>query len=251
MKKSVSASTKNLIWGMAAGRCAFSDCNLKCISHEERNNSKPLCQVAHICALGKKGARFNKALSKDIVNSPENLLLLCSHHHTLIDKEKNIYTVDKLKKIKEDHENWVIQKLKKSTTDINFLELEMTIQSIIQSPNVSYEKIDTQLTKLQTKIDINQLGKKTKERITMGLLKVKEVEDFLESILPRIPDFADKLKHTLANKYKYLVDEKITGDDLFNEMQGFCSSYSHNFNQMSAGLAILVYFFEKCEVFEK
>ena len=46
------------------------------------------------------------------VNDYDNLILLCPTHHTLIDKEDKIYTVEVLRQMKQEHEKFVAQSMK-------------------------------------------------------------------------------------------------------------------------------------------
>jgi hypothetical protein len=43
----------------------------------------------------------------------------------------------------------------------------------------------------------------------------------------------------------------LEGDALFYELWNFSSDYSPDFGIRAAGLSVLTYFFDKCEVFEK
>lgn len=45
--------------------------------------------------------------------------------------------------------------------------------------------------------------------------------------------------------------ELMSGDELFNGLLDFASLGATDFKQRAAGLTVLVYLFEKCEVFEK
>ncbi|MHB8137851.1 MAG: hypothetical protein ACYDGO_05620, partial [Smithellaceae bacterium] len=50
---------------------------------------------------------------KDKVDKYENLVLMCSVHHKVIDDQPGYYTVESLNNIKKDHEKWVRESLDK------------------------------------------------------------------------------------------------------------------------------------------
>ena len=52
-----------------------------------------------------EGPRYNSKQTNIERNSYENLILLCGRHHTIIDGDPETYTVEKLLKFKEDHQN--------------------------------------------------------------------------------------------------------------------------------------------------
>ena len=80
---------------------------------------------------------------------------------------------------------------------------------------------------------------------------MKQVGDF-SSKIPDI-DFGEHLKEGFVSKiYQRLKNvEKLSGDMLFNALFEFATKGCNDFKQRAAGLSVLVYLFEKCEVFEK
>jgi len=84
----------------------------------------------------------------------------------------------------------------------------------------------------------------------MGMTQVKQVAEFID----KCPDvyFGERLKERFVLEYNKLLDEEnLEGDDLFNSLLDFASQGTTEFTQRAAGLAVLVYLFERCEVFEK
>lgn len=62
-----------------------------------------VAQLCHIEAAEENGPRYNKDQSDEARRSFENLLFLCHAHHKITD-DISIYTVEKLKEIKSNHE---------------------------------------------------------------------------------------------------------------------------------------------------
>ena len=83
----------------------------------------------------------------------------------------------------------------------------------------------------------------------MGMLQVKQVKDYLNKN-PDIP-FAERLKAGFVNRYMELKNEGLDSDALFYELLNFTSHNPYDFTSSAAGLSVLTYFFELCEVFEK
>ena len=84
----------------------------------------------------------------------------------------------------------------------------------------------------------------------MGLTQAKHVAEFIGNS----PDahFGDRLKEGFVSEYKRLLNEDgLKGDDLFSALLDFASAGKGEFRIRAAGLGVLVYLFEKCEVFEK
>ena len=92
----------------SGNRCAFPDCG-EILLHEggEADEQVVLSKIAHIVAESPDGPRGNYPLSIDERNKEDNLLLLCGKHHDMIDNLPQLYTVERLRQIKEDHETLI------------------------------------------------------------------------------------------------------------------------------------------------
>lgn len=93
-----------ILWGKAAGRCSFLNCNKYLIFEENEKEYSIIGQNAHICSPKSSGPRFDPTLSPTELNSYDNLILLCSEHHKIVDDNPDLYTVTKLLEMKEIHE---------------------------------------------------------------------------------------------------------------------------------------------------
>jgi HNH endonuclease len=82
------------LWGRTRARCSFKGCQSELIQFDESRTSGAIIgEEAHIVAQKKDGARGQIAIDTERVNLYENLILLCSTHHTLIDALPTTYTV--------------------------------------------------------------------------------------------------------------------------------------------------------------
>lgn len=215
-----------------------------------KDPTKPIGKISHIYAHADKGPRAKPDMTSKERDCYNNWILLCGTHHDTIDVQPNTYTPEQLKQWKVDHEKWVTNKLAIDIPSIGFLELEMTTSAIL-STSIP-QSIDLTLIPLQEKIQKNSLSQKSHERIMLGLVKSKEVEEFIGEMAKLKSDFPDKLKAGFVSAYVKLKNEdKLIGDSLFFALHDFASSNNTDFDKQAAGLAVLVYLFEKCEVFER
>ncbi len=93
-------TTIKRLFAVSGNKCAFSSCLLPIAE----TSGTVTGEVAHIKGLNAKGPRYDKKQTEEERNAFQNLILLCSRHHTIIDSEVDEYTVKKLTKIKQEHE---------------------------------------------------------------------------------------------------------------------------------------------------
>lgn len=109
--RNITADAKRKLWIAAAGRCQYPGCPKLLWRDDVTYRKLNTAHIAHIEAVKKGWARYNKNLGKDELNSFSNLMLLCYTHHHMIDHvdengtEPHIHhPVDLLKKFKKEHE---------------------------------------------------------------------------------------------------------------------------------------------------
>jgi hypothetical protein len=111
-----SPKTIKLLWGNAAGRCAFPGCGAL-LSFPESGKIAPhtIGEMAHIRGDKLGSNRHDPGQSDDERNAYANLILLCPTHHTVVDKPENVgaYTVNMLLNMKLWHERDVADRFKK------------------------------------------------------------------------------------------------------------------------------------------
>jgi hypothetical protein len=87
--------------------------------------------------------------------------------------------------------------------------------------------------------------------VTMGLSVAREVRSYVESVAQIDDAFPERLKVGFLTEYYRLRKEGHAGDSLFDLMCRFAQQGFNGQAKRAAGLAVLVYLFEACEVFEK
>ena len=78
-----------------------------------------------------------------------------------------------------------------------------------------------------------------------------EVEDFVRHRAKVERALPEKLLQPLRLRYSEMRDSNYSGDDIFVALWQYASGYSPEFTFNVAGLAVLMYFFIRCELFEK
>jgi len=85
------------LWALAGGRCS------RCRVH----HSEALLEEAHIVAPDTGGPRGGDPLPADRREDYDNYLLLCPNCHTTIDARWREWPVERLRRLKAEHEEWV------------------------------------------------------------------------------------------------------------------------------------------------
>ena len=202
----------------------------------------------------RRAARYNPNTSDEERNSYLNLIYLCRNCHEMIDAipaGEIAYPVDRLRAIKCDHERKVVQAVTDAFPSVGFPELETVARGIIGCVSASTNQ-DFVLVYPEDKIKINELGERSRIIITMGLAISREVHRFIELASQTDESFVERLRSGFIGKYHELKgQENCRADDLFDLMCRFAQQGFDDQAERSAGLAVLIYFLESCEVFER
>ena len=113
------------------------------------------------------------------------------------------------------------------------------------------DSADLSLRNPEDKIRRNDLTNGSRATITMGLSVARLVGEFVQNEALIDPDYPERLKAGFLAEYFRLRQEWQRADELFDLMCEFSQRGLKGQSQRSAGLAVLVYLFEKCDVFEK
>ena len=71
-------------------------------------------EECHIVARGSDGPRNDSNFPKEKLDQSDNLILLCRVHHKVVDDQENTYSVECLRRIKKEHEQFVRETLNRS-----------------------------------------------------------------------------------------------------------------------------------------
>jgi hypothetical protein len=241
-----------LLWGLSAAHCAFPLCRRSLVLAETASDPvATIGEMAHIVAHAKglRAPRVDPTFPDHLRDKYDNLLLLCDTHHKIVDVQPNTYTVIDLRGWKSDLEQHVAKRLAAEITNVTFVELEIVTKALLNS-QVSPEE-SFSLTPPVEKMKKNGLSERSSRLIRLGLANARLVEDFVAKFTMTASSFADDLKAGFVAEYNAKVTEGFVGDELFEALRAFANSGTHDFLRQAAGLSVLTYLFEKCEVFEK
>jgi hypothetical protein len=239
MSNGISELDKKVVGWKCGNRCALPECRKVLIIDGIGHDPESIIgEIAHIKGENPGSARYDPTMTYPERNCQQNLIILCRDHHKMVDDQINTYTVEKL--LRQSTVNKVI--------DVTFSELVIVTKYLISQQPVSSDSY--LIVPPKEKIRRNGLTSATERLVTMGMTQVKLVSNFIDKI-PDI-DFGDRLKQGFIAEYDTLKNiQFLAGDELFDALLNFASGSSQKFNERAAGLSVLVYLFEKCEVFEK
>ena len=235
----------------SGNRCALPNCRAILVEDATKTDGASLiAEAAHIKGENPGSARYDGSMTDEERNCYKNRILLCPSCHTKIDKQQNAYPVELLQRYKIEHEAWIIESTKNEVINISFSELDVVTKHLIATQDIRNDSLT--LIPPTAKIAKNGLSNSIKQMILMGMTQVRQVANFIEKITAIDSDFTNRLINGFVSEYERLRNEEgIRGDELFESLIEFSCGGSSDFKQKAAGLSVLVYLFEKCEVFEK
>ncbi|MBF0135682.1 MAG: hypothetical protein H7833_02885 [Magnetococcus sp. DMHC-1] len=238
------------LYGRSGNRCAFADCRRELVLEAtDADPTKQIGERSHIVGHSDDGPRGDPGFPRDQLDTYENSILLCPACHAQVDAQFNTYTVDRLRTIKADHERWVKKSLAAAMPSVGFPELEVVAKAIASPPSTPTD--DFTITAPREKMAKNRLTSNVGQLITMGMVRSQEVSGYLQNMSTFDPDFPERLKSGFLTAYQGFQAQNLDDDALFEALLEFASGGDMAFKRRAAGLAVLVYLFESCEVFEK
>ncbi|WP_143662033.1 hypothetical protein [Streptomyces glaucescens] len=99
MSHSYTDRTLKLLFG-SASHCAYPGCSQPLV-FKDRDRLTVVAQIAHIRSEKLNGPRHDPDYDKELLDTFENLLLLCGVHHLPVDQHESVYTVEELEEWKE------------------------------------------------------------------------------------------------------------------------------------------------------
>ena len=242
---------KLLLAFRSGDRCAFPGCPLQLtIDAPTGGDSVVIGEAAHIAGENSTAARYDTTMDDTARNHYNNLVYLCGDHHTQIDKQQKHFPVDTLLRLKAEHETKVREAMNDAFAQVGFPELQIATEWVNRF-QPAQDTQDYSVLPPEAKIRKNDLKNGSRVTITMGLSVAKLVGDFVQHEAQIAEDYPERLKAGFLAEYFQRRREGLRGDDLFDLMCNFAQRGMQGQARRSAGLAVLVYLFEKCDVFEK
>jgi hypothetical protein len=99
--KGPTIATGKRLFALSGNRCAFPDCPTRLVDRATRSIVGEVC---HIKGVKPGSPRHDKAIDGCALHGFDNLILLCNVHHKVIDDNESEFPVERLLRMKEQHE---------------------------------------------------------------------------------------------------------------------------------------------------
>lgn len=242
--------TRVILAFRSGGICAFPKC-ARPLTYEATHGADTYTgEAAHIEGEKPKAARYNAAMTDEERDAIENLIYMCSDHHTVIDNVEEDWPTESLKALKAEHERKVRVLLEEGFADVAFPDLQMIVEWV-SSESPSTDVLSFDIVPPDEKIKTNDLSVGSRNIIAAGLAGRRAVSQFVEQEAQLDVYFPERLKAGFLEQYYKLRRGDTYGDVLFEMMCAFAQRGAKSQAERTAGIAVLVYLFEICDVFEK
>ncbi|HVZ30812.1 MAG TPA: SAVED domain-containing protein [Polyangiaceae bacterium] len=104
--RTIRCHVANMLWGRAAGRCQFDNCNRVLSRAPATQATRNIGEKAHIYAFSLGGPRADGVWPSELLNDIDNLMLVCHDCHVIIDQGDgpDVYTAARLQDMKRRQE---------------------------------------------------------------------------------------------------------------------------------------------------
>ncbi len=241
--------TKIILAFRSGGVCAFPKCGKHLTYDAKVGDDTYIGEAAHIRGEKKGAARYDGSMTDEERDNVRNLIYLCTDHHTIIDKVEADWPTHTLQDLKDSHEKQVRQAMEEAFADVAFPELQNAVSWVAKQAPVTNGSFD--LTAPDEKIKKNALSNGSRHIVAAGLTSRVTVGEYVEAEAQLDPDFPERLKAGFLEEYYARRKEGHKGDELFELMCAFAQRGLRRQADKTAGIAVLIYMFEICDVFEK
>ncbi len=193
-------STIKRLFAVSGNQCAFQGCEVPLVE----NSGTVTGEIAHIKAANKEGPRYDSSQSEEDRHGYENLILLCSRHHTIIDTEFKKYSIEHLYNLKKKHEQAGIIEITPFTTAVS-QSLLNNYQNISINNNSGNVAVNSPGAIQAKTVNI----KSTKSKVTIAppegsIASVLEMRSYIEYLIEKYQDY-QKQDTTKEDSYKYIA----------------------------------------------
>ncbi|MCK1338284.1 hypothetical protein ABIB06_007375 [Bradyrhizobium sp. LB8.2] len=243
--------TKILLAFRSGGICAFPGCAKPLVYTAIVGDDTAVGEAAHIAGEKPAAARYDATMTDAQRDHVDNLIYMCEGDHTVIDKVPADWPTANLLALKATHEEKASAAIAEAFSDVAFPELQHAVAWVSSQPPATVSGPNFDLLPPEEKIKKNDLSNGSRHTIAAGLSSRTTVADFVAAETQLDPDFPDKLKSGFLAEYFRLRHQGHKGNELFELMCAFSQRGLKSQGDRTAGLAVLIYLFEICDVFEK
>jgi hypothetical protein len=225
--RSYSPHTIKVLFGASGNQCACPGCTNPIIAPgTPLSDAAVVGQICHIYAASDDGPRGKPGLTAAERNGPENLILMCGHHHPLVDKQWETYPADLLRAWKKAHEAKFQQgtaealKLQESLQQFGFLrtytdqQIAAEVETIRQGRFINGYPARQKAVELAERIERTELAGGSNEIRAKGLawcarlLCQPETLDRARELLEKSKELAETCDARLAEAFIVAAEDK-------------------------------------------
>lgn len=116
----ISNEVMRLLYAHSGKRCAYPGCTNPIFEDDGQLTG----ECCHIKAFSPGGLRYEATQTDEERNGVENLMLMCSRHHAIVDKNADRYTVEVLQEYKRNHEErYSAETLRLTEDQLRYLQM--------------------------------------------------------------------------------------------------------------------------------
>ncbi|MCG2699640.1 hypothetical protein L6274_01080 [Candidatus Parcubacteria bacterium] len=214
MRKDPKLSTIKKLFALSGNKCAFSSCDQNLID----KHGNIFAQICHIEAAEQGGERHNQNQTDEERRSFENLVLLCANHH-IESNNVEIWTVEKLKSIKSEHEKLFLKNQFQISDEVAnkalFFDLLENIKTELDKENVNdANKLLKNVKSIISSLNNEKLSIEYEIlecRCLQKLEKIEEAKEKYESLIKRYPGD--------SRAFLYLAEIYLTDKDFDKNLE--------------------------------
>lgn len=218
----ISNEVMRLLYAHSGNRCAYPDCTNPIFEDDGQLTG----ECCHIKAFSPGGPRYDASQTDEERNGVDNLMLMCSRHHAIVDKNVDRYTVEVLQEYKQMHEEkYSAETLRLTEEQLRYLQM---------SSDNFWKRIERTD---QEEEDLADLKMKVEAS--------ESIEDLLEDVKNEIYAINDIIDDIISADYKLidnirdiLVEYKIDLGEFDRQLESRGSSDSARHNWEYNNLAV-------------
>jgi hypothetical protein len=247
-----------MLYSRVRGMCCFPACQNSCIEEDEAADIRYSSgEIAHIEGVAKHSKRHNPSLTNKQRDAYPNWILMCGKHHPLVDSDSPkadvLFTVEILKKWKREAEARLLLQTQTLMPEVSTVELEFVLKHLLKNGGgkVVSDVADFHLLAVRDKIAKNKLSDYVAAQLESGIGKAPEVSKLVNQMEAMSDGSSEELRKAFVGTYQSLYSQGFREDSLFEALLEFAAQKNADSLKRTAGLAVLSFYFELCEVFEK
>jgi hypothetical protein len=158
-----------VLFSKSGNRCAFPKCTSPITEGET-----VIGEICHIAAASPKGPRFDAGQDDAARNGLGNLILFCPTHHTVIDADVESYTVERLLKMKLDHEASVTPVQGEEAANGTLLLFDQSVRNENQQGGLSAHTVTANTINIQGAAVADKRSSEAIEKLWLVILSLKQ-----------------------------------------------------------------------------